>query len=220
MAIDRSAKVGDVALVSPVREDDRPAGSPMSNQFFSVEPASLAVGSTLPKKRGSKQASVDLTTQERRQALSEIMLNCVKWYRQTRVQTVEELQDRLILFFDECAKCGEIPTVEKLALALGATNWGMLWDWENDRSRPGFSELIKKAKGLIGTIEADFVLNRKIPEVSYLFRAKNFHGMKDTQDLVITPNSPLGDTQDAATLAQKYAATLPPADTPRLSGSE
>ena len=39
----------------------------------------------------------------------------------------------------------------------------------------------------------------------YIFRAKNFFGMRDQQEVVLTPNtSPLGEQQDTEALKQKY----------------
>ena len=53
------------------------------------------------------------------------------------------------------------------------------------------------------------VTEGKINPVVYIFRAKNFFGMKDQQEHVITPNNPLGDTTNPEELAQKYKAALP-----------
>ena len=36
----------------------------------------------------------------------------------------------------------------------------------------------------------------KINPVTYIFRAKNYFGLQDKQEYVITPNNPLGDHAD------------------------
>jgi hypothetical protein len=53
------------------------------------------------------------------------------------------------------------------------------------------------------------VTEGKINPVVYIFRAKNFFGMKDVQDYILTPNQPLGSNGDPATMAQKYQNALP-----------
>ena len=36
----------------------------------------------------------------------------------------------------------------------------------------------------------------KIPQITYIFRAKNFFGLSDKQEVVVTPNQPLGSEPD------------------------
>ena len=52
------------------------------------------------------------------------------------------------------------------------------------------------------------MLGRKIPETTYIFRSKNFYGMKDVQDLVLTPNHPLGDAPDQKQLEERIAESV------------
>ena len=45
----------------------------------------------------------------------------------------------------------------------------------------------------------------QINNITGIFWQKNYDGMKDQQDIVVTPNtSPLGDTESAERLAEKY----------------
>lgn len=48
-----------------------------------------------------------------------------------------------------------------------------------------------------------------INPVVYFFRAKNYFGMKDQQDVVIRPESPLGDTVDRDRLEATIVQELP-----------
>ena len=64
---------------------------------------------------------------------------------------------------------------------------------------------LKKAKNLIASLDAELAQEGKIQPVVYMFRAKNFYGMQDKQEVVVTPNNPLGDSPDQATIAQKCA---------------
>ena len=122
------------------------------------------------------------------------------------VQSDEELCERLNFFFNECARTQQIPSVEKMANCLGYHHT-TLWDWENGR-RKGFSpataEIIKKAKQILAAVDADLAQEGKIQPVVYMFRSKNFYGMTDKQDIVVTPNNTLGDYDPAATIAARY----------------
>ena len=53
-------------------------------------------------------------------------------------------------------------------------------------------------------MDAELAQEGKIQPVVYMFRAKNYYGMKDQQDVVVTPNQ-AGDFQDRATIEAKYA---------------
>ena len=123
------------------------------------------------------------------------------------VKNDEELCARLDWFFHTCQETNQLPTVEKMCLAIGYSD-STVWDWETGRTR-GFSsatsEIIKKAKKIIAGLDAELVLDNKINTIAYVFRAKNYYGMSDKQEVVVTPNQPLGDYQDPNVIAEKYA---------------
>ena len=50
------------------------------------------------------------------------------------------------------------------------------------------SDIVKTAKDLIGAAEAQLALSGDINATTYIFRAKNFQGMTDKQEVVVTPN--------------------------------
>ena len=125
----------------------------------------------------------------------------------------EELCERLNWFFHTCAETQQLATVEKMCLAL---SWSRQHVFELEAgNRPGFSpdtrDIIKKAKNLIASIDAELAQEGKIQPVVYMFRAKNYYGMKDQQDVVVTPN-PAGDFQDRETIEAKYAELPAPED--------
>ena len=123
------------------------------------------------------------------------------------VKTDEELCDRLNWFFDVCRETNQLPTVEKMCLAIGYDRT-TVFDWITGRCGCGISsvapDILKKAKNLIASLDAELAQEGKIQPVVYMFRAKNYYGMKDQQDVVVTPN-PAGNYQDPATIEAKYA---------------
>ena len=123
------------------------------------------------------------------------------------VKTDEELCDRLNWFFDVCRETNQLPTVEKMCLAIGYDRT-TVFDWITGRCGCGISsvapDILKKAKNLIASLDAELAQEGKIQPVVYMFRAKNYYGMKDQQDVVLTPNQ--GENfQDRATIEAKYA---------------
>ena len=118
----------------------------------------------------------------------------------------DELCDRLNWFFKTCAETQQLATVEKMCLAL---SWSRQHVFELEAgNRPGFSldtrDILKKAKNLIASMDAELAQEGKIQPVVYMFRAKNYYGMKDQQDVVLTPNQ-AENLPDRATIEAKYA---------------
>lgn len=138
-----------------------------------------------------------------RQALTE----CLRWYKQgmTPATTDDEIEQRTLDFFEYCIANGERPTVEKYALALGYVRT-TINDWERgNHASPRRSVIIKKAKEFLASYDAAMTTQGKLNPVVYIFRGKNYYGMKDQQDVVLTPNQPLGEGINAQDVAQKYA---------------
>ena len=96
-------------------------------------------------------------------------------------------------------------------MSLGAVK-STVWNWENGNGCSSERmNLIKKAKEFIASFESEMVTEGKINPVVYIFRAKNYFGMKDQQDLVLTPNNPLGQDVPTEQIAEKYREMLPEA---------
>lgn len=157
------------------------------------------------KKRGSKSASIAATTTAKKDEISQAIKESFQYFKRPIVKSDEECAERLNDYFAQCCETGQIPTVEDMSLALGTTRF-TVWDWENGRGCSSErSYMIKKAKEILAGIDAKLVSQGKIPQVTYIFRAKNFFGMKDQQEMVLTPNNPLGEVQDRKQLEARIA---------------
>lgn len=144
--------------------------------------------------------------------VSRILSSCMNWFRMEKVKSAEELRKRTFEFFYTCIERGEIPTWEKYCLSTGYYRQ-TIWDWVTGVSvselGPEANDIVKKAKEYLATFESELVTEGKVNPVVYIFRAKNYFGMKDQQEYVLTPNQPLGNDADATTIAGKYVAALP-----------
>lgn len=149
------------------------------------------VGQINQKKRGSKSASIEATVSATSEEIKSAINSVLYWRKRERVKTDEECAERLNEFFDHINETGEIPTVEKMCLALGTVRQ-VVWEWEQGKRGEARADMIKKAKEILAGIDAELVSRGKIPQVTYIFRAKNFFGMRDQAEYIITPNTPLG----------------------------
>ena len=73
--------------------------------------------------------------------------------------------------------------------------------------------MIKRAKEILAAMDAELVSRNKIPQVTYIFRAKNFFGMKDQTDVLVTPNNPVGALLPEEELAKRITGDVVVDDT-------
>ncbi|GHV47049.1 hypothetical protein FACS189499_03770 [Clostridia bacterium] len=157
------------------------------------------------KTRGSKSASIEANFTGDKPSIGKVIHDNYRWFNYSAVKTDEECAERINEFFRVCNEENSFPTVEKLALALGVVR-ETLHAWQTRRSDMGAvrSDMIKKAKEILAGIDADLVQSGKIPQITYIFRAKNFFGMVDKQDVTITPNQQQDSDFDVNEIRQRY----------------
>jgi hypothetical protein len=165
-------------------------------------------GEKIVKKRGSKSASIEKTTTATKDEIKQILKNSLYWYNREIVKTDEECAERLNEYFARLAETGEIPTVEKMCLALGTIRQ-VVWDWEQGKLGQTRCDMIKKAKEILASLDAELVSKGKIPQITYIFRAKNFFQMSDKQEFTIVPGSALGTEGNPEEASQKYQKAMP-----------
>lgn len=121
------------------------------------------------------------------------------------ISNAEQVKSRVQEYFDICGEDDVKPSVAGLALALGIDR-RRLWEIrEGVRSKnPEVSDTLKSAMQLLDLQMTDYMQNGKINPVSGIFLMKNNFGYADKQEVVVTPNNPLGDGQDEKQLEEKY----------------
>lgn len=81
-------------------------------------------------------------------------------------------------------------------------------DWEHGKNK-GFSSetsvIIKKAKNVLQTFDAKLVVSGKLNFLAYCFRAKNYYGMVDKQEYVVTPNTRPENEFSEEDIIKRYA---------------
>lgn len=151
-----------------------------------------------------------IQTEAQREVAKQLLGETLDSYRMPKVQSDEELAARLDAYFSMCATDGIIPCVEDMCMYTGYAE-STIWDWETGR-RGGFSpataEIIKKGKDFLKTFDAKMVISGALNFLTYCFRAKNYYGMVDKQELVLTPNQPLGTESDPAELQKRIERSV------------
>lgn len=66
-----------------------------------------------------------------------------------------------------------------------------IWSLEHEQLHKGegYSHVVKNAKDLIASAEGLLALDGELNSTVYIFRAKNYQGMTDKQEVVVTPNA-------------------------------
>lgn len=132
------------------------------------------------------------------------------WYKMDKAVTDEEIAERLEHYFERTLGGGKLPTVESMCLALGYDR-KTIWEWETGGagSTPFRCNVIKKAKHIIASYDANLVAEGKLNPVTYIFRSKNFYGMRDQVEHVVTPNNPLGDATSPEEIKKRLGEGIP-----------
>lgn len=154
------------------------------------------------RQRSDEFVSTELANTAERQEMSALLKESLLWYGLPCVKSDEECAERLDQFFQKVVSAGITPTYEKLCLALG-TYREVVERWERGDLGQTRSGMIKKAKQILADMDATLVSQGKIPQVTYIFRSKNYYGMQDKTEMVVTPNNHL-DGQTKEELEAKY----------------
>ena len=182
----------------------------MENGNQMTETELVEVGKKITKGRGGKNnfptSKVAVETEEDRKLVATLLTEVLVEHKQPKVQSDEELAERFNDYFTRCAMRGQVPTVEEMCMSTGYA-YSTICDWETGR-RQGFSnstaEIIKKAKDVLKTFDAKLVISGKLNFLAYCFRAKNYYGMVDKQEMVVTPNVNTDSDYNAEDIKKRY----------------
>jgi hypothetical protein len=118
---------------------------------------------------------------------------------------VAEMERRFNRYLQLCAEWDMKIGNQAAYTAIGIDK-GTAWDWENrSQGNPARSDFIKKVRQICAVYREGLMEDGKVNPVTGIFWQKNYDGMKDQQEVVLTPNqNPLGDQPNMEALKQKY----------------
>ena len=120
------------------------------------------------------------------------------------INDVEEMSRRFAHYLDVCAKYDK--KIGNLAAyaAIGITK-DQAKDFEvNCKSNPARALFIKKVRQFCSLYREGLMQDGKVNPVTGIFWQKNYDGLRDQQEVVVTPNNPLGEMGDTERIKQKY----------------
>lgn len=128
-------------------------------------------------------------------------------FQRPHATTDDDVCDSFNWYFTEyIPKTGAFPTIEGLSLSCGVDR-RTLEDWKNGHLSTVRSAIVQKAIGVLAELDAQLVQSGKIPQVTYIFRSKNFYGMQDA--VKVEHVSAKSDAETPEQLAAKYADVIP-----------
>ena len=129
---------------------------------------------------------------------------------QININDPDELQKRVLEYFQICAEDNIKPSVVGLAVSMGVDR-RKIWDYVNEVRpiNPQSRGVLKKAYELLDLNMNNLMLNGKINPVSGIFLMKNHYGYRDQQDVVVAKDNLLGDATDNKALEEKYMKSIP-----------
>lgn len=118
---------------------------------------------------------------------------------------VEEMKRRFQRYLELCAEW-DMKIGNQAAYAAIGINKDHVYDWTVRRqTNPKRADFVKRVQQFCAMYREGLMEDGKVNPVTGIFWQKNYDGMKDQQEVVLTPNaSPLGDQTDAEALKQKY----------------
>lgn len=117
---------------------------------------------------------------------------------------VNALEERFRLFINYCMENDVRITNQVTYLALGI-NKDNVYDWENGRGRgDSHSDFIKKVKAFCSSYREMLGADGKLNPVTLVWWQKQYDGMVDKQELVVTPNGQRLSDSDYQDIADRY----------------
>lgn len=119
----------------------------------------------------------------------------------------EEVNQRIISYFQTCQDEIMPPTMEGLWLCLGIRKT-VFYEWRAGKRGTVRAEMLKRAQLAIAECDTQMAIAGKMPQILYIYRTKNhYHWLKDQVENVITHN--VVETASVEDIAQRLADQLP-----------
>ena len=120
----------------------------------------------------------------------------------------QQVKQRINDYFNYCADNDRKPNIKGLGNWLGVSDETVIRWRKGDYRSDTHCEVIKKAVDIIQEMWWDYGHDGKCNPASWIFIGKNAFGMKDVQDVVVTPNNPLQNV-DSGTASQRMLESMP-----------
>ena len=170
------------------------------NENNSAELSNEQVTEIVKKKRGAKwmrDLSADSGDAEPGEMSRFVRNALVSWnLPPIDISDPKQVEQRIGEYFQHCIDNDRRPQVVGMCNWLGITR-ETLNQWKNGNTRgTTHTDIIKKAMSVLEETWADLMLSNKLNPGSGCFMGKNWYNYTDTQQIVVTPNTPYDGTSD------------------------
>lgn len=118
---------------------------------------------------------------------------------------VDEMERRFARYQQLCSEYDMKPSNQSCYYAIGISK-DQVYHWTTDKKNNNLrrSEFVEKIKAWCAMYREEMMLDGRINPVTGIFWQKNYDGFRDQQEVVLTPNNPLGDDRSPEELKRKY----------------
>lgn len=119
-----------------------------------------------------------------------------------------QVECRIRDYIGFCAQNDVLPQFVGMALWLGV-NRTTLGRWKRGEYRSETHQpIMEKVSMMMEALWADFMQANKMAPGTGIFMGKNWYGYRDVQDVVVTPNQPLGELADQKAIEERISGTV------------
>ena len=139
---------------------------------------------------------------------AKILLELASWEKVDKT-SVPALEHRFLEYINYCAE-NDIKLGNQVCyIALGISK-DDVYNWEHGRSMTSaHCDFIKKIKSICAGNREFLMQDGKINPITGIFWQKNYDGLRDTQNIEISGNKPLGDTPNLEEIAKQLPQDIP-----------
>lgn len=117
---------------------------------------------------------------------------------------IPEMERRFARYLQLCAEW-DMKVGNMAAYAAIGIDKDIAFTWKNQTvSNPERANFIKKVQKICALYREGLMEDGKVNPVTGIFWQKNYDGLRDQSEVVLTPNNPLGEAQNVEQLRQKY----------------
>ncbi len=159
--------------------------------------------------RGGKRSNTPSLSSISDPINAKLLEHAFKYWNVPTAKTDEEIAQRVEFYFNDCYKNQLKPTIEGCALAIGVTTQTFhKWSENEVKLELDRYDIAKRIRQLLADFDANLLVNGKLNPVAYIFRAKNYYGMKDQTESVVKHENNLGETKSADELLKVIDADV------------
>jgi len=138
-------------------------------------------------------------------------LAIISKYEPITIDDFDEIQERVMSYFERCAEFNKVPTVTGLALGIGLER-DTFYQWIKRKPDHPTVKYLKKLQSAIAENIERGAMSSKINPVTGIFLLKANHGYREVTESVVTHKNELGAVKSEEEIAAEMNGDIIDAD--------